>query len=137
MSLGKNAAILTGPSGSGKSDLALRFISETPSELDPALVSDDQIWVNAQHGGVIAYPPEAIAGKIEVRGVGIIRLPYCKQANVKLLIKLVEKQFVPRMPPSPLPTERLCGFEVPILSLSPFESSAPLKLRLALQNALG
>ncbi len=133
VALGKNAAILTGPSGSGKSDLALRFIFQTPAPLSPALVSDDQIRLEARNGHLTARPPESIAGQIEVRGIGIVDIPYCEEAEVKLLVQLVDKEIVPRLPPAPLLTRPLCGIDVPLLLLSALESSAPLKLRLALQ----
>jgi HPr kinase/phosphorylase len=61
-------------------------------------------------------------------------MPYRKEAEVKLLIELASREVVPRMPPSPLSSRMLCGIDVPILLLWPFEASAPLKLRLALQT---
>ena len=136
VSLGKKGAILTGASGSGKSDLALRFIFATPPELDPALIADDQVYVEARNGQLFAYPPKTISGQIEIRGLGIAHIPFRKEAEVKVLIRLTSKEEVPRLPPSPLPTQELCGINVPILLLSPFESSAALKLRLALQETI-
>lgn len=136
VSLGKKAAILKGASGSGKSDLALRFIFTTPAELSPALVADDQIHVEERGGRLFAHPPKTISGQIEVRGIGIVNIPYCEEAEVKIVIQLASKEDVPRLPPCPLPTQMLCGVDVPILLLSPFESSAALKLRLALQDTI-
>lgn len=136
VSLGPNAAILKGKPGSGKSDLALRFIFTTPRELDPALVSDDQIRVEAKAGQLIASPPDTIAGQIEVRGIGIITLPHRHSAQVRCVVQLVRGEEVPRLPPSPLEQQTICGVDVPILLLSPFETSAALKLRLALQGAI-
>lgn len=134
ISLRADAAILKGASGSGKSDLALRFIFGTPAELGPALVADDQIHVVAKDGQLIASAPATIAGRIEVRGIGIVSVPHREQARVRLIVQLVDYDDVPRLPPSPLPSETVCGIALPVLSLAPFESSAHLKLMLALQR---
>ena len=135
VALGDRAAILQGAPGSGKSDLALRFIFGTPEDLAPALVSDDQIRLTVAAGRLIASPPETIAGRIEVRGIGILAVPFRPQAEVKLLVELVAPECVPRLPPSQPPCSTLCGIEIPTLRVAPFEASAHLKLRLALQNA--
>jgi serine kinase of HPr protein (carbohydrate metabolism regulator) len=136
VALGARAAILTGPSGSGKSDLALRFILGTPDHLEPSLIADDQTRIAARDGRLIAQTPETIAGQIEVRGIGIVAVPHRPQAEVVLIVELVEAKDIPRMPPSPLPTRSLCGIDVPNLLLWPFEASAALKLRLALQTGV-
>jgi HPr kinase/phosphorylase len=134
VALGPNAAILEGPSGSGKSDLALRFIYGTPPDLAPALVSDDQVHVALKDGRLIANPPKQIAGLIEVRGVGIVSVPFRGEAELRLLVRLVDPPEVPRLPPSPAPVQTLFGIDLPVMLLTPFESSAHLKLRLALEN---
>lgn len=134
--LAEKGAILLGPSGSGKSDLALRFILNTPDALAPALVSDDQIEIVKRGGKLIASPPKTIAGRIEVRGLGILDLAYREEAEVRLVVRLVDRQDVPRMPPDPPPVHTLCDTDLPRLDLAPFEASADLKLRLALQSSL-
>ncbi len=136
VALGADAVILTGPSGSGKSDLALRFIYQTPPELEPALVADDQIYVEARDGRVIAAPPPAIAGRIEVRGLGILDVPHRGEAEIKFIIHLTGGDHVPRLPPARLAQQTVCGIPVPVLVLSPFDASTPIKLRLALQRPI-
>jgi HPr kinase/phosphorylase len=133
VALGGAGAILQGPSGSGKSDLALRFALETPEALNAMLVADDQVRVEARQGKLFASPPERLAGKIEVRGVGIVSLPYLAEAELKLICRLAETYDVPRLPDFTL-TETLCGVALPVMTLAPFEPSAPAKLRLALQR---
>lgn len=133
VALGRTAAILQGPSGSGKSDLALRFALQTPAELDAALVADDQVQVEVRGGTLFARPPEALAGKIEVRGLGIITLPFRTEAELKLVIQLVEADDVPRLP-AELRDAPICGIALPLMVLAPYEASAALKLRLALQR---
>jgi len=134
VALGANAAILVGASCSGKSDLALRFVLSTPADLEPGLIADDQVRVSLSAGRLIATAPESIAGLIEVRGLGVIPLPARKTAEVKLIVRLVDPEAVPRMPPSPPPTQKVGGIDLPVLMLTPFESSAPFKLRLAIQT---
>jgi len=132
VALGPVAALLQGPSGSGKSDLALRFALETPLALDAALVSDDQVLLERAGSRLIARPPAAIAGKIEVRGIGIITLGFRAEAELRLVVCLADDAEIPRLPTLPEQTAEFCGISLPILRLAPFEASAPLKLRLAL-----
>jgi HPr kinase/phosphorylase len=133
VALGGIAALLVGPSGSGKSDLALRFAMSPSNEGNIArLVADDRVLLSVENERVIARPPSVLAGKIEVRGIGILSIPYRAEAELRLIIQLCKPEDVPRMPPEHLPTMELAGKSLPFLQLAPFEASAPLKLRLAL-----
>jgi serine kinase of HPr protein (carbohydrate metabolism regulator) len=125
---GWRAVLLRGPSGAGKSDLALRLI-----ETGARLIADDQTHV-AQFGRALyATPPPALAGRIEVRGVGILKLARAQllsRAPVGLLVDLVPSQKIERLPePS---QEIVLGVALPRLDLAPFEASTVAKLRLAL-----
>jgi HPr kinase/phosphorylase len=133
VALGRFAAILLGPSGSGKSDLALRFALDTPPIFDAALVSDDQVLVERVGDRLIARPPATIAGRIEVRGLGIVSIAHRPEAELRLAIRLADRADVPRLPQPGEQTADFQGVTVPLLRLAPFESSAPLKLRLALE----
>jgi serine kinase of HPr protein (carbohydrate metabolism regulator) len=122
------AVLLRGPSGSGKSDLALRLM-----QAGGRLVSDDQTHLARRSRSLVATPPPALAGMIEARGVGIIRLQrnqVLAQANVALLVDLVPPERIERLPEPQ--TETLLGITVPRLDLAPFEGSAVQKLWLAL-----
>lgn len=70
--------LITGPSGSGKSGLALQLIA-----FGGALVADDRTVLTARDGCLFASPPPSIAGMIEARGVGILPMPY--QPEVRLV----------------------------------------------------
>jgi serine kinase of HPr protein (carbohydrate metabolism regulator) len=116
--------LLRGPSGSGKSDLALRLIDR-----GARLVADDRVDLEAEGDGLVARAPEAIAGRIEVRGIGIIEVPAVAKARLGLVVDLVEAQEVER-----LPEPSACAFlgrAVRRILLDPFESSAAAKVRLA------
>jgi len=126
--LGEWAVLLRGPPGAGKSDMALRLIDR-----GGVLVSDDQTRLQAQGGRVCAFPPETIAGQLEVRGIGIAQLPYRAGIPVALVADLKPAAAIERLP-EPRP-ETLCGVAVSCIDLDPVQVSAPEKLRLALRAA--
>jgi serine kinase of HPr protein (carbohydrate metabolism regulator) len=131
VALGRRGALLRGKPGSGKSDLALRFLALAgDGALKPALVADDQVFIAAGANRLLVSPPSTIAGKIEVRGLGIVEVPYLGEAELVLVCDLVND--VPRMPPEPWERAEIAGHPVPVLKLAPFELSAPLKLKMAL-----
>jgi serine kinase of HPr protein (carbohydrate metabolism regulator) len=138
VALGSHAALIRGPSGSGKSDLALRFLALSAEPgLEPLLVADDQVWVERQNNGsLVASAPPSLRGKIEVRGLGIVQIPHREAARLTLAVDLVLPQEVPRMPPDPLDRITIAGGELPVVKLASFELSAALKLRLALLSAV-
>jgi hypothetical protein len=119
--------LLQGPSGSGKSDLALRLIDG-----GALLVADDRVEIATGGGRVIASPPRATAGRIEARGVGILRVPSAGSAAVGLVVDLRPGGPVERLPEPDVTCAY--GMALPRLQLDPFEASAPAKLRLAVAN---
>jgi HPr kinase/phosphorylase len=126
--IGVHGVILMGESGAGKSDLALRLIAE-----GALLVSDDQTRLTLDQGRLIATAPQTIAGRIEARGVGILRAPQVSAATVRLAVQLT-RGAVERMPePASWSPPGVAGApQIALIELSPFEPSAPVKLRMAL-----
>jgi serine kinase of HPr protein (carbohydrate metabolism regulator) len=129
VAIGGRAVLIEGGSGEGKSDLALRLIDR-----GAALVSDDQtICHRPDRGGtaLIASPPATIAGKIEVRGIGIVEMAHVEKVPVALIIEILDSP--PRFPEDRR-TRRVAGVEVPVLPLPALEPSAPIKVELALKR---
>ena len=136
VALGDRAALLRGAPGAGKSDLALRFLAlPNEAELRPLLVADDQVQLDVNGAIVTVSAPETLAGMMEVRGLGIQEMPTIAAARLVLVCDLVAADQVPRMPPDPWDRTALEGVDMPLLQLSPFEASAPLKLKMALLRA--
>jgi serine kinase of HPr protein (carbohydrate metabolism regulator) len=88
-----SGVLILGSSGTGKSELALRLI-----ERGAILVSDDRTELFARESRLYACAPAAIAGLLEVRGVGIVELPRAAEACVALVIQLVTAQDLERFP---------------------------------------
>jgi serine kinase of HPr protein (carbohydrate metabolism regulator) len=121
-----HAVLLRGPSGSGKSDLALRLI-----DAGARLVADDQSAVSRRGDALVVRAPETIAGLFEVRGLGIVRLDLLPEAPLALIADLVRADTIERLPTRR--TETILGIAVPLIEIAPFEASAAAKLRLALR----
>lgn len=125
VALSGEGLLLRGPSGSGKSDLALRLI-----EAGAMLVADDQVILRKQGEILLASASPRIAGLLEIRGLGILTLPYLTVAPIVLVCDLVAREDVPRLP-EPAHAE-IAGVKLPRLALHAFDASAVAKLRLGL-----
>jgi serine kinase of HPr protein (carbohydrate metabolism regulator) len=123
--------LLRGPSGSGKSDLALRLI-----ESGARLVADDRTDLTLAEGVLVGSCPQTIAGRLEVRGIGIVALANVARTRVGLAVDLAAAADIDRLP-GPHHCTYL-GIELPLIAVAPFEASAVAKLRLAAREvALG
>jgi len=122
-----NGVLLRGPSGSGKSDLALRLIDG-----GGALVADDRVDLNATGGQLIASAPDNLRGLLEVRGLGIVQREACAEIPIMLIVDLVPADDVERMP-EPHYAE-LQGVEIRLVRLAPFQASTPAKIRMGLSQ---
>ncbi len=120
------AVLIMGPSGSGKSDLALRLLDRGFS-----LVSDDQTIVRRDGDRLIASAPSQIAGKLEVRGIGIVEMPTEPEAPVSLIIELTGD--IQRLPDDDREL-RVLGVPVPLFTVDAMTASAPAKVAVALDR---
>lgn len=115
--------MLRGPSASGKSDLALRLMDRGAT-----LVADDQVLVRPGRRGAIASAPEALYGRLEVRGVGLLSMPAIKTTRLQLVVDLVDVGAVPRLPD--FAQVDIAGIQIASLRLNAFEQSTPIKIEL-------
>ena len=113
--------LLLGPSGSGKSDLLLRLLAQGFS-----LVADDQVHIEAGW----ATPPKPLAGLLEVRGLGIVRLPHAAPVRLALAVRLGTGDRLPEAA-----THDQTG--LPLVLIDPAQASAAARIGLALDCALG
>ena len=120
------ALLIAGPSGSGKSDLALRLLDRGFT-----LVSDDRTIVRKEGGRLIASAPATIKGKLEIRGVGIVDMETVQDVPLALVVELTSD--VQRMPDDS--RERLIlGCGLPLISVDAKTASAASKVAVALDR---
>jgi hypothetical protein len=118
--------LLRGPSGAGKSDLALRLIDQ-----GAMLAADDYCELSVERGILMARAPATIAGKMEVRGQGIVALPWTASAAVRLVADLMPMGDIPRLPETT--TCAIDGVTLAWVCIDPSTPSAAARIRLAVK----
>ena len=120
------AVLIAGPSGSGKSDLALRLLDRGFT-----LVSDDQTIVRRDGDRLLASAPPTIKGKLEIRGIGIVEMDNVDNIPVALFVELTSE--IMRLPDDR--RERpVLGVDLPLVSVDALTASAASKVALALDR---
>ncbi len=123
VAIGGRGVLMAGRSGAGKSDLAMRLIDR-----GAALVADDYVELRCADKWLVAAAPSNIAGKMELRGVGILTLPFLAEVQVALLVDL--DLDAERLPGPQI--RELGGVAIPTIGLNALEPSAPIKVEAAL-----
>lgn len=132
--------LIRGKSGAGKSDLALRLLHNLGPDR-ACLVSDDyvEIEINQTSGAgvsLMASPPASIAGLIEVRGVGIVPLPFKESIALTMVVDLVARNEVERLPEQEYVDilDHKEGMQLPALKCHAFDASTVAKICLVFNN---
>ena len=120
--------LLRGVAGSGKSDLAYRLITEHGA----LLVADDQTVLTPGKSCASATCKEGWAGQLELRGLGIVTVPHEQDVPIGLVIDLVDRGEVPRLPEPAFAA--LMGSQIPLLKLHAFDLSTPSKILVAAEH---
>ena len=124
VAIGGRGVLIVGRSGAGKSDLALRLIDR-----GAVLIADDRALVVREGGALIAKAPATMAGRIEVRGLGIVPVPHVSDVPVALVVRLADED---QRYPEPR-VRSIAGVRVREVTVDPFRASAPLKVEWALR----
>jgi serine kinase of HPr protein (carbohydrate metabolism regulator) len=128
--VGARAVLIRGPSGAGKSRVALELIQAARTHsIFVRLIGDDRVHLEAVHGRLLVRPAKALAGLIEVRGVGLIRLPYEPRAVVGLVVDLAAAD-AERMPDPQQRETTIDGIALPRLAVAAGSAALPAVLAL-------
>lgn len=122
VAIGERAVILRGPAGSGKSRLALALINRSRPHAAHMLVGDDRIHARAAGGRLIVSGHERVAGLIELRGAGILRLPFLSRAVAGLIVDCHRSP--ERLPEEALLWDDIRGVKLPRTFVDPAAGDA-------------
>ena len=117
--------LIRGPSGSGKSDLALRLIEDGAN-----LIADDQVIIESVRNELYLSPPDSVSGLVEVRGFGVIKIESVRNVKLRLIIDL-DPSFKTERGPI-MKEELIKNIIVPVINVKAFESSVLARIKLIL-----
>lgn len=124
--LDDNGILITGDSGSGKSDLALRLIDSGAT-----LISDDITYCEKKIDHIFLSCPSQTKGLLEVREVGIITVPFVEQIKLRMIVKLMNKE-LERLPTNKF--SKLLGINIPLLTINGKNTSSVIKVKVKLNE---
>ena len=139
IAFGGKAVLLRGPSGSGKSSLALRLMESPGNGLGPRLllarlIADDQTLLEMKGGEIWASAPANIAGLLEVRGLGLLKVKAVSAKPLALVVDLVPSQKIERMPEPQEMILEILSHSLPYLKLDPTHDDSLAKLRVVINQ---
>ena len=134
VAFGNKAILMRGKPASGKSDLVLQLIDSQGHGLGERLlraklVADDQVVLSRVGDVVFASPPEILKGKLEMRGRGIITISHKPKAKLELVIDLLPRVEIARMPENDAMITEILGVQFPRYEIDPTAPSAAARIR--------
>jgi serine kinase of HPr protein (carbohydrate metabolism regulator) len=132
--LGAHGVLIRGAAGSGKSSLLLSLVVGPG---DAMLVADDRVIMTADGGRLVAAAPEAIAGRLEVRGVGIVRRPHASPVPIDLVVDLLPLADCPRLPDAAEKQTIIEGISVARIFVAVGAVDGPARVHAALADMYG
>ncbi|KAA1175527.1 HPr kinase/phosphorylase [Rhizobium tropici] len=129
--IGRTGLLFLGPSGSGKSTLAFSCLAAArPLGLVASLIADDQVLITEQNGSIIAKCPPSIAGLMEIRYTGIVRMPYISEGEMHFAVRAVDPATAERLPPDDEHIDITGSIRLPLIRLAA-TSTNPLAVIMA------
>ena len=122
--------LFRGPTGCGKSDLALRLIDEGAK-----LISDDYTEISNKNSSLAAQAPKNIRSLLEIRGIGVVKIKSNTRVKLSAIIDLVKVGQIERMPQEK--KVNLCGVNIPVFHLNAYEASCVAKVRIIIRKIKG
>jgi serine kinase of HPr protein (carbohydrate metabolism regulator) len=132
VAIGADGVLIRGPSGSGKSSLVLGLIDRDPETT--RLVADDRVEARVDDGRLVARAPAPLAGRLEVRGQGIVAIDHIPEAPIRLVVDLLPVEACPRMPEPDEARVAIGGVVLPRLKLPIGATDGPARVRFALRH---
>ena len=132
--VGTTGLLFVGPSGTGKSSLAYSCIADAQSQgLFSALVADDQVFLSAASGHMIAECPPTIAGMLELRGTGIVKLAYISPALMHFAVAITDTSGAERLPPDEDRIDLVPDISLPVIRIPAMAPNALALIRAKIQ----
>jgi HPr kinase/phosphorylase len=137
IAFGRHGVLMRGAPGSGKSRLALQLIDHPgygtgKTILRARLLADDQVDLTHKGKEIIMTPPTSLAGKMEIRGLGIVTLAHARKAALRLVVDMVSGDTLERMPTDRDKETEILGIRFPRLALATTDLAASARLRATL-----
>lgn len=139
VAIGSHGVLLLGAPGSGKSDLVLRLLDHhgggAAGKLRAIhLVADDQVVITRRDATLLTSAPPALAGKLEVRGLGIVEVPAVSDVPLELVVRLTSSSEIERLPDLETSRFDILGLTRTLILIDPEKASAPARIRAALDH---
>ncbi len=139
VAIGGHGVLLLGAPGSGKSDLVLRLLDHHGGGISGKLrtihlVADDQVVITRKDSALLMSAPSALAGKLEVRGLGIVDVPAVADVPLDLVVRLTPSSEIERLPDLETSRFDILGLTRPLILIDPGKPSAPARIRAAMDH---